>query len=145
MSRDGAPITCVAEVPDAATPEQLSAYGRVLERAASRVILTQSRRSVRLGQKAVWQVLDGCDAPAAIQIVPNRETAIELAIRSARPGEQVLLAGWGADSWTSDRNKAPRNDFELAKSILANVATAPAQETEVASAASLRIFNGRVA
>jgi UDP-N-acetylmuramyl tripeptide synthase len=118
ISKDGTPVICVAEVPDAATPEQLAAYGKVLERSASFVILTQSRRSLRFGQKAIWQVLDGCERPAAIQIVPNRRAAIELAIRSSRQGDAVLLAGWGADHWTSHSNKESRCDLDVATDLL---------------------------
>jgi len=118
ISKDGTPVICVAEVPDAATPEQLAAYGKVLERSASFVILTQSRRSLRFGQKAIWQVLDGCERPAAIQIVPNRRAAIELAIRSSRRGDAVLLAGWGADHWTSHSNKESRCDLDVATDLL---------------------------
>jgi UDP-N-acetylmuramoyl-L-alanyl-D-glutamate--2,6-diaminopimelate ligase len=118
ISKDGTPVICVAEVPDAATPEQLAAYGKVLERSASFVILTQSRRSLRFGQKAIWQVLDGCERPAAIQIVPNRRAAIELAIRSSRRGDAVLLAGWGADHWNSHSNKESRCDLDVATDLL---------------------------
>jgi UDP-N-acetylmuramoyl-L-alanyl-D-glutamate--2,6-diaminopimelate ligase len=148
ISCDGTPVTCVAEVPDAATPEQLAAYGRVLERSASYVILTQSRRSIRFGQKAVWQVLDGCERPAAIQIVPNRRAAIELAIRSSRPGETVLLAGWGADRWTNHQTKECRSDLDVATELLREFAAEPKCPAIVidsldAQAPVLRIFRGK--
>jgi UDP-N-acetylmuramoyl-L-alanyl-D-glutamate--2,6-diaminopimelate ligase len=142
LSKHGSPITCVAEVPEAATADQLAAYGRVLQRAASRVILTQSRLSTASGQKLVWQLLDGCDNPAAIQIVPNREAAIELAIRSARTGDQVLLAGWGANIWTNCQTKNVKTDLEVAAAILA---TLPAERVEIADiieTPKLRLFGG---
>lgn len=142
LSKHGNPITCVAEVPEAATPEQLAAYGRVLERAASRVILTQSRLSTQMGQKAVWQVLDGCDNPAAIQIVPNREAAIELAIRGSRAGDQVLLAGWGANRWTNCQTKNVRNDLECATTILSSIPNERQPSAVVAQAPGLRLFGG---
>lgn len=142
LSKHGNPIICVAEVPEAATPEQMAAYGRVLERSASRVILTQSRLSTRSGQKAVWQVLDGCEYPSAIQIVPNRETAIELAIRSAGLGEQVLLAGWGANQWTNNQTKNLKNDMECAVSMLASMPSKPLERSAVAQSQGLRLFGG---
>lgn len=144
LSKHGVPVTCVAEVPEAATPEQMAAYGRVLERAASRVILTQSRVSSRFGQRAVWQVLDGCEFPASVQIVPNREAAIELAIRSTPRGEQVLLAGWGANRWTVDRKNSPQCDMDVAASILSQLPEQPvAQESYAAiDTPKLRIFGG---
>ena len=142
LSKHGTPIICVAEVPEAATSEQLAAYGRVLERSATRVILTQSRQSTRSGQKAVWQVLDGCEYPASIQIVPNRETAIELAIRSAGPGEQVLLAGWGANRWTNDQTKELKNDMECATTTLANMPVKSVERSAMAQLPRLRLFGG---
>ena len=142
LSKHGNPIICVAEVPEAATPEQMAAYGRVLERSASRVILTQSRQSTRSGQKAMWQVLDGCEYPAAIQIVPNREMAIELAIRSAGAGEQILLAGWGANRWTNDQTKVIKNDMECAAVMLASMPAKPIERSAVAQLRGLRLFGG---
>jgi UDP-N-acetylmuramoyl-L-alanyl-D-glutamate--2,6-diaminopimelate ligase len=142
LSKHGNPITCVAEVPDAATPEQLAAYGRVLERAASRVILTQSRLSTQLGQKAVWQVLDGCERPSAIQVVPNREAAIELAVRGARAGDQILLAGWGANRWTNCQTKMVRTDMECASAILASLPAERPEAVNVAQLPGLRLFGG---
>lgn len=143
LSKDGSPVTCVAEVPDAATPEQLAAFGRVLERAASYVILTQSRRSVRFGQKAIWQVLDGCERPAAIQIVPNRKAAIDMAIRSSRPGEAILLAGWGATAWTNDQSRRPACDLDTATELLRQVAHEPQPITVAMEQPTLRVFRGR--
>ena len=142
LSKHGNPIICVAEVPEAATAEQMAAYGRVLERSASRVILTQSRQSTRMGQKAVWQVLDGCNHPSAVQIVPNRESAIELALRSVKAGEQILLAGWGATRWTNNQTKETKNDFECAMSILAKLPCPAVPQPMVAESPRLRLFGG---
>jgi UDP-N-acetylmuramoyl-L-alanyl-D-glutamate--2,6-diaminopimelate ligase len=116
------PIHCVAEVPHDATAEVRAAYGRVLERSASQIYLTQSRRPGQAGQRATWEVLDGCKRPAAIHLVPNRRCAIELAIRSAADGDQVLLAGWGADRWTSGQDRQPQSDQSVAEAVLRDVA-----------------------
>ena len=90
----------------------------------------------------MWQVLDGCEYPASIQVVPNRETAIELAIRSAEPGEQVLLAGWGANRWTNDQTKALKNDMECASNILASLPERSVERPAVAQVPRLRLFGG---
>ena len=142
LSKHGTPIICVAEVPEAATPEQLAAYGKVLERSASQVILTQSRRSTRSGQKSMWQVLDGCEYPASIQIVPNRQTAIELAIRSAENGEQILLAGWGANRWTNDQSKESKNDMECATNMLESIPSQSLEQVCSSKSPRLRLFGG---
>ena len=48
-----------------------------------------------------------------IRSVLTAATAEQLvAIRSAEPGEQVLLAGWGANRWTNDQTKELKNDME---------------------------------
>ncbi len=114
----GGKVICVAEVPECATAEQRAVYGRVLSRAASRVLLTQSRHANVRGQKLMWEVLDGCDQPAAVDLVPDRATAIELALRSARPGDQILLAGWGSHSWMNNVKKQSQTDRALAESLL---------------------------
>ncbi len=113
-----APITCVAEVPETSDAEARAAFGRVLERSASRVILTQSRTTCQSGQSSMWEVLDGCERPAAVQLVPNRAAAIELALRSSRASDQVLLAGWGSNSWTSGNSREVQSDFDYASTIL---------------------------
>ncbi|MDZ4852937.1 MAG: Mur ligase family protein [Pirellulaceae bacterium] len=118
MAPLGGRITCVAEVPECADADQRAAYGRVLSRAASRVILTQSRTSTKQGQRMMWEVLDGCDHPAAVNLVPDRSAAIELAIRSAEPGDQILLAGWGNDRWTNACHKQTCSDKEQAEICL---------------------------
>jgi UDP-N-acetylmuramoyl-L-alanyl-D-glutamate--2,6-diaminopimelate ligase len=137
---NGSPIVCVAEIPEASTPDQLMAYGRVLEKAASKVILTQSRVTISTGQKAIWQVLDGCTDPAAIQIVPNREIAIELAIRSARPGDQILLAGWGSSRWLNNQTKSPCSDFDIAETVLKAEKEQPTPKAAAEAIPALRIF-----
>ena len=142
LSKNGNPIICVAEVPEAATPEQLASYGRVLERSASSVILTQSRQSTPRGQKSTWQVLDGCEYPSSIQIVPNRETAIELAIRSAGLGDQILLAGWGANRWTTGQVKDLKNDMDCATTILARLPNTSTQRNAISQSSRLRLFGG---
>ena len=115
---DSRPITVVAEVPDVVDAAARAAYGRVLERGASKVILTQSRRPTAAGQAAMWEVLDGCDRPTAIDLVPNRSVAIELALRAISAGDQVLLAGWGANAWTAGESREIKTDLQVAQEIL---------------------------
>jgi UDP-N-acetylmuramoyl-L-alanyl-D-glutamate--2,6-diaminopimelate ligase len=137
LSRNGnGPVTCVAEVPDTTCPEARAQFGRVLERSGAKVILTQCRQTRTSGQKAMWEVIDGCEYPAAIHVVPNRATAIELAIRSAREGEQVLLAGWGTNSWTSGENRTVRNDASFAEQTLREHASNKTEANQPAAAAA---------
>jgi UDP-N-acetylmuramyl tripeptide synthase len=100
---------------------------------------------VRFGQKSVWQVLDGCERPAAIQIVPNREAAIEMAIRSSRSGEAILLAGWGASRWTTDRDRQGVSDIEIGTKLLREFCEEPQLPAIVAEEPALKIYRGRTA
>jgi UDP-N-acetylmuramoyl-L-alanyl-D-glutamate--2,6-diaminopimelate ligase len=136
----GGRVICVAEVPECASNEQRAAYGRVLSRSASRVLLTQSRRTNVRGQKLMWEVLDGCDRPAAVDLVPDRATAIELAIRSAEPGDQILLAGWGSNGWTNNRDKHSFTDKDLAEKCLYKLVN----ETEEARPAAVAVEGLRI-
>ena len=82
----------------------------------------------------MWEVLDGCENPSAVNLIPDRTAAIELALRSAEAGDQILLAGWGSDRWTTARNKQTFCDKELAESILRrpNSATPEAKSLRMA-------------
>jgi UDP-N-acetylmuramoyl-L-alanyl-D-glutamate--2,6-diaminopimelate ligase len=141
LAQLGGRVTCVAEVPDCATSEQRAAYGRVLSRAASRVLLTQSRQTTVAGQRAMWEVLDGCDNPAAVDLVPDRAAAIELALRSAGPGDQVLLAGWGSHPWTNNRDQQSQTDKKRAEEHLYAMANEPTEQyPAVANASGLRLL-----
>ncbi len=134
-SHSPAKICCVAEVPDGLDASGRAAFGRVLERAASKVILTQSRHTRNAGQGWMWEVLDGCERPAKVDLVPNRAAAIELAIRAAQPGEQILLAGWGTNSWTAGEDRTVRTDESTAIEALAK-----REEQSSAAASSFSVF-----
>ncbi len=136
----GGKVICVAEVPDCATAEQRAAYGRVLSRAASRVLLTQSRLTNVRGQKLMWEVLDGCDKPAAVDLVSDRATAIELALRSAQPGDQIVLAGWGTQTWMNNVTKKAQTDRAVAEACLFDLVKEPKRpEMKVAEAKPFRV------
>lgn len=142
--KQGKPVICVAEVPEAASSEQLAAFGRVLERAAARVILTQSKTTTEQAQRSIWQVLDGCSQPAAIQIIPNRETAIELAMRSARPGDEILLTGWGVNRWTNNQTRQSKSDYEVVEQLVKRMRSERKSQRQPASVAerpALKLFD----
>jgi hypothetical protein len=90
-------------------------------------------------------VLDGCEYPAAVQIVPNRHAAIELALRGAAPGSAVLLCGFGAETWTNDHSRTPVCDLDVATQLMGQAAPAVEPTPVAAELPSLRIFRGRVA
>ncbi len=127
----------VAEVPETSTAEQRAAYGRVLCKTASRVILTQSRASLLVGQQATWEVIDGSDEPARVEVIPNRKAAIELAIRDAEETDLVVLVGMGTESWTPPNAKEACTDESVLKSVLYSISSEPTVERKKAPVAGL--------
>jgi UDP-N-acetylmuramoyl-L-alanyl-D-glutamate--2,6-diaminopimelate ligase len=119
LQRTGKRTIVVAEVPESSTNEQRAQFGRVLSRTASRVILTQSRASLMVGQRITWEVIDGCENPSQVEIIPNRKTAIEAALQEAQAGEQVVLVGMGTESWMPPRGKVKLTDEQVATACLA--------------------------
>ncbi len=113
----GGPITCVAEVPMVDSPSARAQFGRVLERGASQIFLTQCRYPASKSQKLMWEVLDGCERPAAVQLIPNRCTAIDLALRSSPSRQTILLAGWGTNGWTSGNDRTVCSDASIAAKL----------------------------
>ena len=58
-------------------------------------------------------------AKAAYDVQPDRQRAIEMAIRDARPGDTVLIAGKGHETYQIIGNeKLPFDDRETARSVL---------------------------
>jgi UDP-N-acetylmuramyl tripeptide synthase len=144
VSNTGKRKIVVAEVPESATAEQRAAFGRVLSRTASKVYLTQSRTSLAVGQRSMWEVVDGTDRPAEFELVPNRYTAIELALRNAKNGDQIMLVGMGSETWTPPTDKATWTDERAAKEAIQNFKVAPIAKVHSAkqSTTHLNVFNG---
>ena len=78
-----------------------------------------------------------------VRSVLTAATAEQLvAIRSAEPGEQVLLAGWGANRWTNDQTKELKNDMECAATALANMPVKLLEQAAMTQSPRLRLFGG---
>ena len=129
----GNPTVCIAEVPERMSAEQRADYGRVLARAASRVILTTTRNDSTDGQKIAWEVIDGCEDPSAIEFIPNREAAIRFAIESRGDGESILLAGLGEGVWHS--SKGWESDAEVVSRTLQEISTSKPAASNMAALA----------
>lgn len=108
----------VAEIPTSATAEQRAAFGRVLEKTASVVYLTQSRRALLAGQPLAWEVIDGCDRPGAVQYIPNRREAIATAVSQMSSDDCLVLCGMGTEAWTTPSDKCVYRDELLVKQLL---------------------------
>ena len=101
-------IWCVASIDEDQSPESRQKLGEVLERAADQSVLTKTTVDKVVDYEPYHQVLDGCDQPARLEIIPNRFRAIEWVLRQAAPNDSVLLTGCGErpfalvgeESWT---------------------------------------------
>ena len=75
--------------------------GRVAEELADRVIITSDNPRTEPAEAIIAQVAAGLANPSspAITAEPDREAAIELALRDARAGDVVLVAGKGHEDY----------------------------------------------
>jgi UDP-N-acetylmuramoyl-L-alanyl-D-glutamate--2,6-diaminopimelate ligase len=112
------PVTAVVDLPPRCSLAHAEQFGRMLERGAQRVILTATHGQGVPPTKAMWRMMDGFESPAAVHVIPNRQTAIELAMHSAEPGSCLLLAGCGTRSWSW--SETTWSDRQLAEEILQN-------------------------
>ncbi len=69
--------------------------GRVLERGAHAAIITSDEPGQAEPLRVAHDVLDGFERPHKAHVIPNRATAIQFALDSAREGDAVLIAGRG--------------------------------------------------
>jgi UDP-N-acetylmuramoyl-L-alanyl-D-glutamate--2,6-diaminopimelate ligase len=118
------PVTAVVDLPQRCSLAHAEQFGRMLERGAQRVILTATHGQGVPPTKAMWRLMDGFESPAAVHVIPNRQTAIELALHSAEPGSCLLLAGCGTRSWSW--TDTAWTDRQLVEQILQQ-RTTPAQ------------------
>lgn len=101
-------IWCVASIDDQQSSEARQRMGEIVERAADVCALTKTTVDRMLDYEPFHQVLDGCDNPAQVEIIPNRFRAIEWALQQAQPGDGVVVTGCGEqpfalvgdESWT---------------------------------------------
>ena len=71
-----------------------------------------------------------CDAIDALRIEPDRRQAIRLAIREARPGDVIVIAGKGHETTQTIGDTAtPFDDRLVAREVLAEI-TGPTQTGE---------------
>lgn len=92
------PTTAVVDVSSRLHPQWRERLGEVLERTATRVVLTASGCSVSNAQAIIMDVLGGFTAPGRVQVIPNRAEAIRWAVNHTDSGS-ILLSGCGSMPW----------------------------------------------
>jgi UDP-N-acetylmuramoyl-L-alanyl-D-glutamate--2,6-diaminopimelate ligase len=106
-------VWCVLSTHEQQSFAERKRLGEIVERSADRAVLTRTTVDQLADYEPAHQVLDGCENPGDIRLIPNRFRAIEWTLQQAQPGDAVLVSGCGEkpfalvgeENWTiSDRD-----------------------------------------
>jgi UDP-N-acetylmuramoyl-L-alanyl-D-glutamate--2,6-diaminopimelate ligase len=93
--------------------------GRIAERLADVVIVTDDNPRGEDGDQIVSQILAGMAQPQAATVMRDREAAIRTALNMATPGDVVLIAGKGHETYQeSAGGKRAFDDMAVARTAL---------------------------
>ena len=73
--------------------------GRIASRMADFVIVTSDNSRTEPPESIISDILQGVDKESAFTVIPDRAEAIDYAIRTARAGDIILLAGKGHETY----------------------------------------------
>jgi UDP-N-acetylmuramoyl-L-alanyl-D-glutamate--2,6-diaminopimelate ligase len=82
--------------------------GRVVEQWADVGVITSDNPRTESFSTILSDIWAGIERRGKFAVEPNRARAIELAIRQARPGDVVLIAGKGCEEFQINRNEKRR-------------------------------------
>jgi UDP-N-acetylmuramoyl-L-alanyl-D-glutamate--2,6-diaminopimelate ligase len=89
------------------------------ELGADRVILTLGNPRSEPPDQILDDLLGGLYRPGKVRVEPDRKRAIEAALADARPGDAVLIAGKGRDSYQIFADRViPFDDFAIARDFM---------------------------
>lgn len=88
--------------------------GAIASRLADFVIVTSDNSRTENPEQIIRQILKGIDKERPYKVIPNRKEAIEYAVRTAKRGDVILLAGKGHENYeiTAD-GKHPFNETDI--------------------------------
>lgn len=93
---------------------------RVAEQLADRVIVTSDNPRSEDPQAIVDEIVKGFTSPSAATVELDRRAAIEVAIHEARPGDVIVIAGKGHETYQIVQGVTrPFDDCAVAREILA--------------------------
>ncbi|TAM93962.1 MAG: UDP-N-acetylmuramoyl-L-alanyl-D-glutamate--2,6-diaminopimelate ligase [Rhodanobacteraceae bacterium] len=93
--------------------------GAIAERLADAVVVTDDNPRGEDGDAIVAQIVAGMRAPERATIERDRARAIDMAIARARPGDVVLIAGKGHETYQETAGiKRPFDDLRVARAAL---------------------------
>ncbi len=110
------PTTAVVDVSSRLHPQWRGRLGEMLDKAASRVVLSASGCSAANAQSVIMDVLGGFRSPGRVEVIPNRQSAIRWAVKNTEAGA-ILLSGCGSMPWL-DSNDEICSDEIAAKAAL---------------------------
>ena len=73
--------------------------GRIAEALADRVIVTDDNPRHESSTSIIADILEGMESPRDAHVIPDRAWAIATALAESRPGDTVLVAGKGHETW----------------------------------------------
>src|SRR5262249_27111369 len=73
--------------------------GRAVEARADVMVVTNDNPRTENPQRIIRDIMRGCVEPAAVEIIEDRTEAIHWALSQAQPGDAVLIAGKGHETY----------------------------------------------
>ena len=85
-------------------PSKRAVMANVASRLADMVIVTSDNSRTEDPDRIIEDIMAGMDRECAHVVIPSREKAIQYAIRYAKQGDIILLAGKGHETYELDKN-----------------------------------------
>jgi UDP-N-acetylmuramoyl-L-alanyl-D-glutamate--2,6-diaminopimelate ligase len=93
--------------------------GALAEAMADVVVVTDDNPRHEASPAIIADILEGMEQPTRVQVQPDRASAIAMAIEQAGPGDVVLVAGKGHETWQQLGDlRLPFNDVEQVRRSL---------------------------
>jgi UDP-N-acetylmuramoyl-L-alanyl-D-glutamate--2,6-diaminopimelate ligase len=97
-------------------PSKRGTMGRIAEQRADRVVVTSDNPRTEEPEAIMNDIRRGVSRPDAMQWIVDREAAIRTAAEGAGPGDVVVIAGKGHESYqTIGTEKRPFDDRDMAR------------------------------
>jgi UDP-N-acetylmuramoyl-L-alanyl-D-glutamate--2,6-diaminopimelate ligase len=97
--------------------------GRAAEALADDVFITSDNPRNEPADKIIEDVVAGLEAPGKAWVEPDRATAIRQAIANSKPGDVVLIAGKGHETWQEiNGRRVPFSDEAAVRAALGEAA-----------------------
>ncbi len=95
-------------------PSKRKVMGRIASRMADFTVLTSDNSRTENPGRIIDDILRGVDKESAFVVIPDRKEAIRYAICHARPGDIILLAGKGHETYEiNTEGKHPFSEKEI--------------------------------